>query len=140
MCEQNIVKTQNCKKSPFDLIVEIHLLPVVQYSLCTLGLNLKLLRTNLRPKGSDLRDGRVYQKPEKADLRLERADIRSERAILTKERADFRLKKNDLGLHSADLRPLRFIKQQVGGQGFRHFLCLYLNDIIPLRTIQFKAE
>ncbi len=46
MCEQNIVKTQNCEKSYFDLIVEI---PVVQYSIF-----------DLRPKGSDLRDGRVY--------------------------------------------------------------------------------
>ena len=39
----------------------------------------------MRLKGSGLRYGRVYEKPEKADLRLERADIRLQRAILTKE-------------------------------------------------------
>ena len=36
MCEQNIVKTQNCEKSHFDLIVEVHLLPVIQYGIFVL--------------------------------------------------------------------------------------------------------
>ena len=46
-----------------------------------------------------------------------RADQSFERKNMSFKRADFRLKKNDLGLHSADLRPLRFIKQQDGGDG-----------------------
>ena len=53
------------------------------------------------------------------------------------KRADFRLKKNDLGLHSADLRPLGSIKQWVvGTEIYKDIFCaIHFNDIIPLGTI-----